>query len=137
MDILMNQSTKDLVITSGDIALVGNQPSLLVQRLFVRFKTFKRELFWNTNFGIDYLNDVFGRSRQKLTVDTIFKTAILSEGMVESLVTFTSKISNYAYSCQFKVKLKGLEQTVTVYLLTNENGITLTDEKGNSLTINF
>lgn len=137
MDILINQKTKDLVIDSGDIALVGNQPSLLVQRLFVRFKTFQRELFWNKSFGIDYINDVFGRSRQKLSVDTIFKTAILSEAMVDSLVSFSSKISGYAYSCEFRVRMKGLEQTVVVYLLTNENGITLTDEKGNSLTINF
>lgn len=137
MDILINQTTKDLVFNSGDISLVGDQASLLVQRLFVRFKTFKRELFWNRNFGIDYLNDVFGRSRQKLTVDSIFKTEILSEGMVESLVSFTSKISGYSYSCKFVVKLKKLEQTVVIYLLTNENGIILTDEKGNSLTINF
>lgn len=137
MDILINQTTKDLVFNSGDISLIDNQPSLLVQRLFVRFKTFKRELFWNKDFGIDYINDVFGRARQKLTVDTIFKTEILSEGMVESILTFSSKISGYSYSCKFVVKLKKLDQSVTVYLLTNENGIILTDEKGNSLTINF
>lgn len=137
MDILIDQKTKDLVFNSGDISLVGSQPDLLVQRLFVRFKTFKRELFWNRNFGIDYIRDVYGRSRQKLTVDTIFKNAILEEGMVESIVSFNSKISGYSYSCRFVVKLKKLDQTVTVYLLTNENGIILTDEKGNSLTINF
>lgn len=137
MDILIDQTTKDLVFNSGDISLVGSQPDLLVQRLFVHFKTFEGELFWKKNFGINYIRDVFGRSRQKITVDTIFKNHILQEGMVEAIVSFSSKISGYAYSCKFVVKLKKLEQTVTVYLLTNENGIILTDEKGNSLTINF
>lgn len=137
MDIVIDQTTQDLVFVSGDIALVSNQVGLLMQRLFVRFKTFKRDLFWNPNLGIDYLNDVFGRSRQKLTVDMLFKNEILSEKMVESILSFTSKIQGYSYSCKFTVKLKKLEEVVTVYLLTNENGITLTDENGNALTVHF
>lgn len=137
MDIVIDQTTQDLVFISGDIALVSNQTGLLMQRLFVRFKTFKRDLFWNPNLGIDYLNDVFGRSRQKLTVDMLFKNEILSEKMVESILSFTSKIQGYSYSCKFTVKLKKLEEVVTVYLLTNENGITLTDENGNALTVHF
>lgn len=137
MDILIDRVNKRLVFNSGDLALVGSQSELLVQRLYIRFETFKRDLFWNPSFGIDYLNDIFGRARQKLTVDNIIKAQILSEGMVDSITAFSSKISGYAYSCEFTVKLKGLERLVSVYLVTNENGLVLTDEKGNALTINF
>ena len=137
MDILIDRVNKRLIFNGGDLALVGNQSDLLVQRLYVRFETFKRELFWNKNFGIDYINDVFGRARQKLTVDNIMKSEILSEGMVDSITNFSSKISGYSYSCKFTVKLKGLDKLVSVLLLTNENGIVLTDEKGNALTINY
>lgn len=137
MDILIDQSTKRLVLNSGDIALISSQADLLVQRLFVKFNTFKRELFWRPSFGIDYINEVFGRARQKLTIDTIFKNAILEDVMVDSITSFTSKIVNSTYSCEFSVKLKKLEQVIKVYLITNEAGIILTDEKGNSLTINF
>ena len=137
MDILIDKINKRLIFNGGDLALVGNQSDLLVQRLYVRFETFKRELFWNRNFGIDYINDVFGRARQKLTVDNIMKSEILSEGMVDSITSFSSKISGYSYSCKFTVKLKGLDKLVSVLLLTNENGIVLTDEKGNAITINY
>ena len=65
------------------------------------------------------------------------KSEILSEGMVDSITSFSSKISGYSYSCKFTVKLKGLDKLVSVLLLTNENGIVLTDEKGNALTINY
>ena len=134
MDLLIDQSTKDLVLDGGDFKVVDSQLDLLAQRLFVRFKTFKRELFWNKSFGIDYLNKVFGINIPKNTVDALFQSEIVSEEMVSELVSYNSTVSNYSYSCNFKVRLQESSTVIEYYILQNGDGMTLLDQNGNILT---
>lgn len=134
MDLFLDQSTKDLVLSGGDFKMIDNQIDLLSQRFFVRFKTFQRELFWNTSFGIDYINEVFGIARPKTTVDTLFKNEILSETMVSQIISFSSQVSSYNYNCTFSVKLLASETITTYYILQNENGLDLITETGQTLT---
>lgn len=134
MDLFIDQSTKDLVLSGGDFLMVDNQLDQLAQRLFIRFKTFKRDLFWNKTYGIDYLNKVFGINIPKGTVDALFQSEIISEPMVKELVSYTSTVSNYSYNCNFKVKLNETDTVITFYVLQNGDGMTLLDESGNKLT---
>lgn len=134
MDFLFSQEKKDLVLEGGDIKLIDSQEDLLAQRLFVRFKTFYKELFWNRSFGIDYINNVFGRARPKTSVDTIIKDEILKEPMVSDILSFSSSVSNYYYSCSFSVQLKSQETIVNFFILQNENGLALTTENGQKIT---
>lgn len=134
MDLLLDQKTKDLVLSGGDFSMIDNQLDQLSQRLFVRFKTFQRELFWNTSYGIDYINQVFGIARPKTTVDTLFKNEILSEPMVSQIISYNSVVSNYNYNCTFSVKLKASNIVTTYYILQNENGLDLITESGETLT---
>ena len=134
MDFLFSQEKKDLVLEGGDIKLIDSQEDLLAQRLFVRFKTFYKELFWNRSFGIDYINNVFGRARPKTSVDTIIKDEILKEPMVSDILSFSSSVSNYYYSCSFSVQLKSQETIVNFCILQNENGLALTTENGQKIT---
>lgn len=134
MDLFLDQNTKDLVLSGGDFKMIDNQIDLLSQRLFVRFKTFQRELFWNTQFGIDYINEVFGIARPKTTVDTLFKNEILSESMVSQIISFNSQVSSYNYNCTFSVKLLATDTVTTYYILQNENGLDLITETGQTLT---
>lgn len=65
MDIFFNPNNQDIEFVDlgnneVDIAIINNPVDDLMQRLYLRFKTFKRDLMWNTGYGIDYLNDVFG-----------------------------------------------------------------------------
>ena len=55
--------------------------------------------------------------------------------MVASLVSFESEVINYTYNCKFTVSVVNEPETITYYILTNENGAVLTDENGNQLTI--
>ena len=140
MDILFDQTTYDIdLVTVGenvvDLAVVTSSADILMQRLYLRFKTYKRDLWWSLSYGIDYLNEVFGMNKPIRSVDVIIQNEILQEPMVESLVSFESEVINYTYNCKFTVSVVNEPETITYYILTNENGAVLTDENGNQLTI--
>ena len=139
MDILFNQKTYDIdFVSSGDfvdIAIVQSTIDEVMQKLFLRFKTFKRDLMWNTDYGIDYLRDVFGINRPKYTVDLIIQNEIEKEPMVEKLITFESEIKNYTYSCKFRVSVKDEKVVLTYYVLTTQDGLTILNENGDKLTL--
>ena len=140
MDILFDQKAYDIeLVTVGenvvDLAVVTSSADILMQRLYLRFKTYKRDLWWSLSYGIDYLNEVFGMNKPIRSVDVIIQNEILREPMVESLVSFESEVINYTYNCKFTVSVVNEPETITYYILTNENGAVLTDENGNQLTI--
>ena len=140
MDILFDQKSYDIeLVTVGenvvDLAVVTSSADTLMQRLYLRFKTYKRDLWWSLSYGIDYLNEVFGMNKPIRSVDVIIQNEILREPMVESLVSFESEVINYTYNCKFTVSVVNEPETITYYILTNENGAVLTDENGNQLTI--
>ena len=135
MDIKFNQSLYDIELFEDgdgrlDLKLTEDDSEDLMQRLVLRLKTYPRDLFWNVNYGIDYLNAVFGKNRPKTTVDIIVKNEILKEPMIEKIESFESDIINYSYSCKFSVKLKYEKVVSNFYLLTDENGLILTTESG-------
>ena len=140
MDILFDQKAYDIeLVTVGenvvDLAVVTSSADILMQRLYLRFKTYKRDLWWSLSYGIDYLNEVFGMNKPIRSVDVIIQNEILREPMVENLVSFESEVINYTYNCKFTVSVVNEPETITYYILTNENGAVLTDENGNQLTI--
>ena len=140
MDILFFFFYYDIdLVTVGenvvDLAVVTSSADILMQRLYLRFKTYKRDLWWSLSYGIDYLNEVFGMNKPIRSVDVIIQNEILREPMVASLVSFESEVINYTYNCKFTVSVVNEPETITYYILTNENGAVLTDENGNQLTI--
>ena len=140
MDILFDQKNYDIdLVTVGenvvDLAVVTSSADILMQRLYLRFKTYKRDLWWSLGYGIDYLSEVFGMNKPIRSVDVIIQNEILREPMVASLVSFESEVINYTYNCKFTVSVVNEPETITYYILTNENGAVLTDENGNQLTI--
>ena len=140
MDILFDQKNYDIdLVTVGenvvDLAVVTSSADILMQRLYLRFKTYKRDLWWSLSYGIDYLNEVFGMNKPIRSVDVIIQNEILREPMVESLVSFESEVINYTYNCKFTVSVVNEPETITYYILTNENGAVIRVENGNQLTI--
>ena len=140
MDIFFNPQRQDIEFVDlgnneVDIAIINTSVDDLMQRLYLRFKTFKRDLMWNTGYGIDYLNDVFGINKSQIVVDTIIKEEIRKEPMVSSITFFESQLVNYTYACKFTVSLKEEQKVITYYILTNENGLDITNENGDVLTL--
>lgn len=142
MDILFNQVVQDIELielgdNTYDIAVITTPADTLVQRLFLRFKTYKKDLMWNTAYGIDYLNDVFGIKKSRLIVDAILREEIKKEPMVKEIISFESELVSYNYACKFRVSLVKEDVVLTYYILTNENGFDITNENGDVLTLKF
>lgn len=135
MDIYFKQDIMDLVFNDGDLVITSTTEEDLMQRLFTRFKTHIRDLYWNQGYGIDYLNNVFGDNRRKSSVDLIVRSEILKEELVAELMDFESSIINYSYSCKFTVRSVVEEQIITYYILTTENGVIISDENNNEMLI--
>lgn len=135
MDIYFKQDIMDLVFGDGDLVITSTTQENLMQRLFTRFKTHIRDLYWQQNYGIDYLNNVFGDNRRKSSVDLIVRSEILKEELVAELMDFESSIINYSYSCKFTVRSVVEEQIITYYILTTENGVIISDENNNEMLI--
>ena len=139
MDIKFDQQAFDIALVEDGSGLVDLDITIdsaddLMQRLFLRLKTYPRDLFWDINYGIDYLNSVFGKNRPKGTVDIILKNEINKEPMVSSIDFFESEIFNYTYACKFRVSVINEPTILTYYILTNENGVILTNQDGDRLT---
>lgn len=135
MDIYFKQDIMDLVFNDGNLVITSTTQEDLMQRLFTRFKTFSKDLYWNQGYGIDYLNNVFGDNRRKSSVDLIVRSEILKEELVAELMDFESSIINYSYSCKFTVRSVVEEQIITYYILTTENGVVISDENNNEMLI--
>lgn len=139
MDIKFDQQSYDIVLeVDGDnmvnLALLDDDAEILMQRLFLRLKTYPRDLFWNINYGIDYLNDVFGKNKPRNSVDAVIRNEIMREPLVTQIISFESEIKDYNYACKFTVKTRSIDKLLTYYILTNENGVILTNEDGDVLT---
>lgn len=135
MDLLFKQDSVDLSFVDGDLDITSSTQDDLMQRLYVRFKTFKSDLYWDQGYGIDYLNNVFGDNRRKSSVDLIVRSEILKEELVADIMDFESSIINYSYSCKFTVRSVVEEQIITYCILTTENGVIISDENNNEMLI--
>ena len=102
--------------------------------MFIRFKTFTREWFWDLDYGVDYINEVFGVARSKSTVDALIRNTISQEVLVDRYENFTSEIENYRYSCSFDIYLIQEQEQLNLYFLVNDQGLTLTDGKNKLYT---
>ena len=136
MDLLFKQDSVDLSFVDGDLDITSSTQDDLMQRLYVRFKTFQSDLYWDQGYGIDYLNDVFGDSRRKAQVDLIITNEILKEKLVAEITSpVESTVVNGNYSCKFTVRSIVEEQIITYYILTTETGVIISDENNNEMLI--
>lgn len=115
--------------------LTQNRLQETAQRLSIRFRTYLGSWFLDTGYGVDWFNQVLGKGRTKLAVDTLIQLEIKKDKYVDQIVSFTSKIDKNVYSCKFRLKVKSVEQTAELKLLATENGLSLSDQFGNSFSI--
>ena len=132
----------DIEFTAGvsgfngtDFNLTQNRLQETAQRLSIRFRTYLGTWFLETGYGVDWFNQVLGKGRTKLAVDTLIQLEIKKDKYIDSITSFSSSIDKSVYSCRFRVKVKSVEQTAELKLLATENGLTLSDQFGNSFSI--
>lgn len=134
MDIQLDSNGHILLTTNG-LSLVNDRALLVAQRLSVRLRTYLGEWFLDTTMGIDWFADVLLKNVSKQTVDSILQNELVKDRFVVKIKTFSSSVVNRNYICSFSVEIEGMERTVEMKYLANENNLFVTDEKGNYIII--
>lgn len=89
----------------------------VAQKLTIRLTTFKGEWFINTGHGVPYYQEIFGKVRNKETIDLIFQQQILQEPAVVEITEFSSEIApNRTYSLNFRVRITSGQVTDNIQI---------------------
>lgn len=119
MDLLLNREagSYDLAFVNGECPTTTDAVDRTAQRLYIRLKTFFGEWWWDTTYGVPWLEKILGYKVRKQTVDMILQEQILLENGVIEIVSFNSSLDNStrAYTCSFRVRTEaGITNTITV-----------------------
>lgn len=110
MDLFMDvreSGTGDLVWRNGPSLVKSDFPDVVVQRVYIKLKTFAGEWLFNETYGVDYLGQILGKKLvTKEFVDGIIQEAILSEDGVSEIVFWESSMNGLtrSYQCRFKIR---------------------------------
>jgi len=107
MDLLLNEDTNDLVFINGACPVTQKLTDVVSQRLKITLYTFLGEWFLDTDIGVPYFQQIFGKVRSKSTVDLIFQRIIANDPDVIEILSFESELSatTRGYSMTFQVRV--------------------------------
>jgi len=109
MDLLLDRrpGVHDLVFVNGECPTTGDLIDVVIQRLYIRLRTFLGEWFLNVEYGVPWLERILGHKVEKSTVDMIIQQQILEEDGVKQVLEFNSTLDVSArnYSCSFRVRI--------------------------------
>lgn len=94
MDLLLDEKTHDMVFSNGATPVTTTPQITVAQRLKIRLQTFQGEYFMNLQAGVPYYQRIFGKIKNKSTIDTIFQSEILADEGVIELVDYQSTLDN-------------------------------------------
>lgn len=117
MDLLLDEDTHDLIFVNGGTPITTDQKTTVAQRLKVRLQTFLGEYFMNVEAGIPYYQRIFGKIKNKSTVDAIFQRQILEDPGVLEIVSYGSDLDNASRFLQvtFRVRTsEGVTSPITI-----------------------
>lgn len=111
MDLLLDETTNDLVFINGECPVTESITQTLAQLLKVKLLTFMGEWFLDTTYGIPYFQSIFGKNRSPSQINSIIQQKILEEPLVKQITEYTSEqTSDRHYNIIFKVKdISGVE----------------------------
>lgn len=107
----------DLVYDNSSATVTSSQADGVAQKLTIKLRTFLGEWFLDTDAGIPYYQQIFGKVRSKAAIDSIFIEKISEEPDVAEIIEFTSTInSGRTYEIRFKVRtnLGQITDSITV-----------------------
>lgn len=117
MDIALNPDTHDVVITATETSFQTDPTLALAQALKIKLMTFKGELYYNPDYGVDYFGRILGKGNPKESVDVVLQQAILEENKVAAIVDYKSELlPTREFVAEFKVKTTFGTTTPTITL---------------------
>lgn len=111
----LDQSTKDLILSSRKNLSLIYSPNLTAQRIECRLRVIKGEWFLNSTLGIPFFTQILIKTRDKSKVDSIFKSEILSIPEIIKIEQFVSELSSSREYSITKLSIK-TEDRVTVFV---------------------
>ena len=112
-DLLIDPVTNDLLLVKGEVTLIQDSPELVRQRLSITLNTFRGEWFFNTRYGVPYLentnNPVAILSKTSINIfDYEIRRAISETEGVRAITSYTSELNkiNRKVSVSFTVSLE-------------------------------
>lgn len=105
IDIALNQQTKDLRIINFDLVLI-DEAEQITQNLLIRLKFFLGEWFFDTTQGIPYYEQLFIKSPNRISVDSILKDEIQQTEGIAKILSYESEYdaSQRIFSVKFEVE---------------------------------
>lgn len=91
IDLLINETTDDIVFVNGDFSLATTNIQNVRQRIETTLKTFLGEWALNVQFGIPYRQSIFTKVRNKEELDAIFISATSAVPGVTEILRFDSE----------------------------------------------
>lgn len=120
MDLLLDNSN-DLVFINGKCPVTRDLAESTIQRLKIKLNTFYGEWFLNTEYGVPYYEEIFGKNRLKSTIDSIFQEQILEDENVIKILEFSSSISaDRRYSLTFRIQVVDGSESDSTNVLIGE-----------------
>ncbi len=103
--IVLDSITHDLVIENNGLTLFQTDEDATVQRVKIRLLVYKGEWFRDINYGVPYLQEIFGKDT-KNAADANLKSTILGTENVKSLLSYQSTIGrNRTLQVVFSIKV--------------------------------
>lgn len=101
-------SNGDMAFVNGECPVTSSLLDSVIQRTKIKLGTFYGEWFLNTTYGIPYFQVILQKTTPKAVVDSIFKTQILQDKDILSIVEFNSILDNQTrkYSMTFRIKVR-------------------------------
>jgi hypothetical protein len=115
-DLLLNLEEHDIYFINGDTPITYENKVTVAQKLKIKLLTFKSEWFLDTTIGIPYFQEILKRGVSKLSIDTIFQEAILSEPEVLEITEFNSVIDVETRSYRMSFRVRTNQNEVTDYV---------------------
>lgn len=115
-DILLHPDKHDILFINGTCPVTYENRVTVAQKLKIKLLTFWKEWFLDTSIGMPYLQKILQRGVSKLTIDSIFQEAILSEPDVLEIVEFNSIIDPVYRSYQLSFKVRTNQNQITNYV---------------------
>lgn len=117
LDLLIDAETRKVVANS---VVNGTTDPLtsLSQRLATRLRTFKGELYTDSDYGVDYYGVILVKKYDQQAIDLAFRTEILKESNVSRIesITYDYDSSLRTLNVTLKVIEETTNQTVVVVL---------------------
>lgn len=119
-DLLLDESTNDLILENNDLVLTSTNQEALRQRLSIHLLMYRGEWFLNTEFGVPYMQQLIGIARTKETIDAVLRSEIALETTEDLIGNFTSNYDNTdtrRYTLSFDVYTS--DETLSVSVNSN------------------